>query len=94
MSDRMANGVVLADEEASRWLNTSLGGDPRQTFCARLWSERWRHPWYWVLIWRIDRAAVRRFGEEPGHCRRAYENHRLGMIGDDLDERFRMVDGT
>jgi hypothetical protein len=87
MSDTIVS-YTIADEAASRWLNAMLGGSPAETFCARVWRERWRHPWLWLVIWRIDRIARQRFGEEPGHCRRAAENHKLWL----QERRLRSLD--
>jgi hypothetical protein len=81
----------MVDEDASRWLNGLLGGDPDETFCSRLWRLRWRRPWYWLMIARINWAAVNRLGEEPGHCRRAAENHKLRAMAP--DEIRRWLDG-
>lgn len=82
--------MTLGDEEHSRWLNAVTGGDPEETFCARCWRERWRRPWFWLVIWHIDRAAMHRFGEEPGHCRRAALNHRIRVA--DPDDLRRLLD--
>ena len=55
------------DADTSRVLNWWLYGSPDEQFCVRLWRHRWI---FWPLILWIDIEAWRRFGDEPGHCRR------------------------
>lgn len=78
--------MTEAEHEAhSRWLNGMTGGDPDETFCSRIWRERWRRPWLWLVIWKIDREAMLRHGEQAEHCRRAAENHALRRSEPDQD---------
>ena len=74
----------MDDVQASRWLNARLYGNPEETYCSRLWRWRWL-PWCAAIILWIDREAIVRHGEAPGHCRRAHEAHRAGQGGKALE---------
>jgi hypothetical protein len=86
----------VTDETHSRWLNMWLYGDPEETFCSRVYRWRWL-PWCAVLWLWIDAEAVRRAGEEWGHCAAARENDRVRRLAerlrraDALDERARLA---
>lgn len=79
----------MEHDEASRIVNGWLWGDPTETLCSRVWRWRWLVPGLWLLL---DYEARRRWGEEPGHCRRAAETHRARKpLPEEPDARVRIV---
>jgi hypothetical protein len=72
-----------ACDEASRYINARLGGDPRERLCSRAWRLRaW--PWWALAVWEIDRAFYRLRGE-VGHCARAHAEDRARLAREDAE---------
>jgi hypothetical protein len=76
----------MLSEDASRELHAMIGGSRDETMSSALWRMRWHWRWGWVRLW-VDWVAWSEHGEEPGHCRRAYEEHMMRVL--DAPERAR-----
>jgi hypothetical protein len=56
-------------------VNAIHGGMADETICSRSWRERGRVPYrHYVVV--LD--AIFSLWQEPGHCKRAYENELAG----------------
>lgn len=76
-------------ERMSRRINAALWGDPCEMTCARVHRLR---AYLWALAAGLDLWFAFMHGEDFGHCRRIRHRERMRRI-DDLDQRFRMVEG-